>query len=68
MEITRLSSKGQIVIPLKIRKSLNINEGEILGIQEINDLLIIKKIDTNLVEQFERSLDDLKNGKIKRVA
>ncbi len=68
MEIVKLSSKGQIVIPLKLRNHLGINEGSIVGIQQVNDVLVIKKIDTDLVNQFEKSLSDLKQGKIKRIA
>jgi len=68
MEIAKISSKGQIVIPLKIRDELRINEGSIVAVEKMNDLVIIKKIDTNLVEQFKRSLADVKAGKIRRVA
>jgi AbrB family looped-hinge helix DNA binding protein len=68
MEITKISSKGQIVIPQKIRNELNIEEGSVLGIEKMKDIIIIKKIDTDLVNQFKRSLEDLKSGKIKRVA
>ena len=68
MEITKISSKGQIVIPLKIRNSLGIEKGSIVGIQRVNDILMIKKIDADLTNQFENSLEDLKKGKIKKVA
>lgn len=68
MEITKISSKGQIVIPQKIRNELNIKEGSILVIDNMKDMIIIKKIDEDLVNQFKKSLEDLKSGKIKRVA
>jgi len=68
MEITKISSKGQIVIPQKIRNELNIEEGSILVIDNMKDMIIIKKIDEDLVNQFKKSLEDLKSGKIKRVA
>ena len=54
--------------PAEIKIASLLIKSEVYNKKEINDLLVIKKIDTNLVEQFERSLDDLKNGKIKRVA
>jgi len=63
-----MSSKGQIVIPLKIRDKLGIEEGSIVGIERVNDVLVIKKVDLDLTEQFKRSLEDLKSGKIKKVA
>jgi AbrB family looped-hinge helix DNA binding protein len=68
MEITKISSKGQIVIPLKIRNELNIEEGSVVIIDKMKDFIIIKKIDTNLVNQFKEGLEDLKLGKVRRVA
>lgn len=68
MEITKISSKGQVVIPSKIRVELGIEEGSILGIEKMKDMVILKKIDLDLVKQFKNSLADVKAGKIKRVA
>ena len=68
MEITKISSKGQVVIPQKIRNELNLNEGSVLAIDKIKNMIMIKKIDEDLTNQFEKSLEDLKLGKIKRVA
>ena len=68
MEITKLSSRGQIVIPQKIREELEIKEGSIMGIEKMKDMIVIKKVDTDLINQFKKSLEDLKSGKIKRVA
>ncbi|MBU1129216.1 MAG: AbrB/MazE/SpoVT family DNA-binding domain-containing protein [Nanoarchaeota archaeon] len=68
MEIARISSKGQIVIPLRIRNEMGINQGSVMAIEKINDVMVIKKMNTDLLEQFKKSLEDLKMGKIKRVA
>ena len=68
MEITKISSKGQIVIPQKIRNELNMKEGSVLVIDKMKDMVMIKKIDEDLINQFKRSLEDVKSGKIKRVA
>lgn len=68
MEITKISSKGQIVIPLKIRNELEIDEGSIVAIEKMKDAIVIKKIDAELVNQFKKGLEDLKLGKIRRVA
>ena len=65
MEITKISSKGQIVIPQKIRAELEINEGSIIAIEKMKDMVIIKKIDTELVDKIKRSLEDIKHGRIK---
>jgi len=68
MEITKISSKGQIVIPLKIRNQLKIDEGSVMAIDTTNKMIILKKIDVDLVKQFKNSLLDLKAGKIRRAA
>jgi len=68
MEITKISSKGQIVLPVKMRNQLGIEEGSALAIEKIEDTIMIKKIDLNLINQFKKSLEDVKKGRIKRVA
>ncbi len=68
MEITKISSKGQVVIPLKIRSELGLDEGSVLGVEKMKDMVILKKIDLDLVKQFKNSLADVKAGRIKRVA
>ena len=68
MEITKISSKGQIVIPQRIRAEMDIDEGSVIAVETMNDMIILKKIDIDLVNQFKRSLEDVKTGKIKRVA
>jgi len=68
MEITKISSKGQVVIPSKIRMELEIEEGSVLGVEKMKDIIILKKIDVDLVKQFKNSLADVKSRKIKKVA
>ena len=68
MEITKISSKGQIVIPLKIRNQLGISEGSVIAVDTTNKMIVLKKIDVDLVKQFKESLADVKAGRIKRVA
>ena len=65
MEIIKINPKGQIVIPQKIRKEFNINEESILAIDSTNHGIVIKKVDTELVNKIKRSLEDIKSGKIK---
>jgi len=68
MEITKISSKGQVVIPLKIRNALGIGEGSVIAIEKVNNMAVLKKIDVDLVSQFKDSLADVRAGKIKKVA
>jgi len=44
MIIVRLSSKGQIVIPLEIRKELELKRGDKMIIQRKDDKVIIKPV------------------------
>lgn len=68
MEIIKISSKGQIVIPQKMRNELDIAEGSIIGIEKMKNLIVIKKIDMDLIRQFEKGLENLKSKRVKRVA
>ena len=52
--ITKLSSKGQIVIPSEMRKEFK--EGEKIAIIKDHGLLILKKM-TDLGENFEEDFD-----------
>jgi AbrB family looped-hinge helix DNA binding protein len=65
MEITKISSKGQLVIPQKIREQLKIEEGSVIAMDTADGMIILKKIDVNLVKQIKRSLEDIKHGRIK---
>ena len=57
IDITKMSSKGQVVIPLDMRK--NIHEGDKLMIIKNNDQIILKK-----VEDFDKNIEeDLKFAK-----
>ncbi len=44
-ELTRVSSKGQMVIPLQLRKKLRVREGCVFAVSSVNgDMLILKKV------------------------
>ncbi len=51
IDITRMSSKGQIVIPQEMRK--NINEGDKIVIIQNGDQIILKK-----VEDFDKNIEE----------
>jgi len=44
VELAKLSSKGQLVIPKKMRDALNWNTGENVTVELKNDQLILRKI------------------------
>ena len=65
MEIIKVNAKGQIVIPQKIRKEFEITEKSILALGKVKNHIVIKKVDSDLIGQIERSLEDIKHGRIK---
>lgn len=45
IDLTKISTKGQVVIPNEIRKKLNIDPGDTLQIEEVNGLIVLKRIE-----------------------
>jgi len=54
IDTVNVSSRGQIVIPERIRKSMGIKEGSILIAIERNDELVLKK-ESDIMKQLEFS-------------
>lgn len=50
---TRMSSKGQIVIPENIRKQLNLKEGTQFVVVGENDVVMLKTIEPPIIEDFD---------------
>jgi len=65
MELLKLSAKGQIVIPQNMREELEMREGTIIALERTKDMIVLKKVDTELVDKIKRSLEDIKHGRIK---
>ena len=53
---TRTSSKGQVVIPTVLRRSLGIKEGTVFCVTARKGLIVFKKVDSKLSEQDLKSL------------
>lgn len=69
---TKASSKGQVVIPTKIRKRFGIREGSVLAVVAQKDMIVLKKIESGLSAEDLRSLKlveeawkDLEEGRYK---
>ncbi len=43
--MTRLSEKGQIVIPTELRKSMNLKEGERFIVMGLGDTIVLRKLE-----------------------
>ena len=54
-ETTKMSSRGQVVVPRSIREALNLTEGDTFAVFAGDDMLILKKIGVPTAEEaFEK--------------
>ncbi len=56
IEITSMSSRGQVVIPLDIREQLGLKEGEKFVVIGEDDAIILKKITMPSFKNFDKLL------------
>jgi AbrB family looped-hinge helix DNA binding protein len=56
IEFIKASSKGQIVIPMRIRKKFAIKEGSVLAVAANDNLIVLKKVEPELSAADLRSL------------
>ncbi len=53
MELTKASTKGQVVIPQEIRERLKIKPGDTLQVEQVGELILLKKVALKpLAEEF----------------
>ena len=71
-ELTKVSSKGQIVIPQDIRMKFGLREGTILAITAIKDMIAMKKLNTKMTNEdlktlklIEEAWNDIEKGRYK---
>jgi AbrB family looped-hinge helix DNA binding protein len=66
IEIIKMSSKGQVVIPQDIRQHINADEGSLFAVMSNKDVVILKKIETPSKEKLMAELESIaKEGKIR---
>lgn len=63
MQIVRLSSKGQIVIPAKIREELKLSRGDKLLLERRGDVIILRPVvklsKLRGVDKIEKALEEV---------
>ena len=59
LDLTRVSSKGQIVVPLHIREKLEVAEGDTFAIYEHKGLLVLKKLTHPLGKEDVQALTEI---------
>jgi len=64
VEITKMSSRGQVVIPLDIREEMKAKEGTLFAVFGSNDTIVLKKVETPSKERLIKDLQQIaKKGK-----
>ncbi len=70
--LTKLSSRGQIVIPTEMRKMLGIKEGSVFAVSAKKNIIVLKKLNTEIkaediktLKLIEESWEDIEKGKYK---
>lgn len=57
-QIITVSSKGQVALPISIRKDLSINSGDKLVAYTSGDTIIIKTLKLPSIDEFEKDLKE----------
>ena len=45
LELTRLSERGQVVIPTELRRTMNLREGERFIVMGLGDTIVLRKLE-----------------------
>ncbi|MDG6221381.1 MAG: AbrB/MazE/SpoVT family DNA-binding domain-containing protein [Candidatus Thermoplasmatota archaeon] len=56
ISITRISSKGQIVVPKSLREIMGLEEGEVFAVFGEEDTIILKRLELPSETEFKRLL------------
>lgn len=57
VEVLSVSSKGQVVLPMEMRKRLSIGSGSKLAAYSLGDMIMLKPIDIPTEQDFKESLN-----------
>ncbi|MFO8109923.1 MAG: AbrB/MazE/SpoVT family DNA-binding domain-containing protein [Thermoplasmata archaeon] len=55
--LTRLSSKGQVVIPKSLRDIMGLEDGDVFAMYGEDDTIVLKRVDIPSEEEFVRLLE-----------
>lgn len=71
-ELTKASSKGQIVIPSVVRRKLGIKRGSVFAVSAKKDMIVLKKLETGIkpedlkaLKRIEEAWRDIEEGRYK---
>jgi AbrB family looped-hinge helix DNA binding protein len=63
-ELTKLSTKGQVVIPKNVRKELKLSDGDWLGVAVVDDILVMKKVE---FDEEDKIAKKVKGADVKKI-
>ena len=70
IQLTKTSSKGQVVLPKEIREKLHIKKGTMFALQVKNKVIMLKKIDNPVLKEdletlkrVQEAWDDIEHGR-----
>ncbi|MBI2628584.1 AbrB/MazE/SpoVT family DNA-binding domain-containing protein [Candidatus Pacearchaeota archaeon] len=55
VRITKISSKGQVVIPFEIREKMDLEEGNLLIVSDSGDSICLKKIELPKIKSWKEA-------------
>jgi len=71
-ELTKASSKGQIVIPSIVRRQLGIKKGSVFAVSASKDMIVLKRLETGMkpedlktLKRIEEAWNDIEKGRYK---
>ena len=74
IELTKISSKGQVVIPQSIRRRIGLSEGETLSVSMIDGLIVMKKVrdpievdDLQTLIEIKEAWKEIEEGKCNKM-
>ncbi len=59
VETTKMSAKGQVVIPFDVRESISAGEGTVFAVVAAKDTVVLKKIETPSKEELMAELKEI---------
>lgn len=62
IELTKMSSKGQVVIPGSVREKLSLKEGQVLAVSSEDNLIVLKILDNPMEAGDIRTLEEIKEA------
>lgn len=67
-DVTKMSSRGQVVIPQELREKMHLKEGSKFAVVGMRDTIILKKLEPPKWDEFDKAISSLRRfGKEKGI-